>query len=73
MFHLNDQPKIPKLDDVLQTFLFYFIYFYLFIFFKKELENFIQAKFEDYNLGRTSQKALRIVPPVRRLFILQSS
>ena len=24
---------------------------------KKELEFFIQAKFEDYNLGRTSQKA----------------
>ena len=29
------------------------------------MENFIQAKFEDYNLGRASQKALRTVPPIR--------
>ena len=33
--------------------------------FKKELETFIRAKFEDYNLGRASQEALRTVPPVR--------
>ena len=32
---------------------------------KKEKENFIWAKFEDYKLGRASRKALRIVPPVR--------
>ena len=32
---------------------------------KKELENFIWAKFEDYNLGRASQKALRTIPSVR--------
>ena len=32
---------------------------------KKEMENFIQTKFEDYNPGRASQKALRTVPPVR--------
>ena len=32
---------------------------------KKELENLIQAEFEDYNPGRTSQKALRTVLPVR--------
>ena len=32
---------------------------------KKEMESFIQASFEDCNLGRTSQKALRTVPPVR--------
>ena len=31
----------------------------------KEMENFILAKFEDYNPGRASQKALRTVPPVR--------
>ena len=29
------------------------------------MENFIEAKFEDYNLGRASQKALRTVPQVR--------
>ena len=34
----------------------------LFFFFKKEMENFIQARFEDYTLGRASQKALRTVP-----------
>ena len=28
---------------------------------KKELENFIQVKFEDYKLGRASQKSLRAV------------
>lgn len=57
MFHLNDQPKIPKLDDVIQAFYFIlFIYLYLFIFLKKELENSIQAKFEDYNSGRASRK-----------------
>ena len=32
---------------------------------KKEMENFIRAKFEDYNPGRASQKALRTVPPIR--------
>ena len=32
---------------------------------KKEMENFIWAKFEDYNLGRAFQKALRTVPPIR--------
>ena len=32
---------------------------------KKELESFIQAKFEDYNLERASQKALRALLPVR--------
>ena len=32
---------------------------------KKELENFIGAKFGDHNPGRASQKALRTVPPVR--------
>ena len=32
---------------------------------KKEMENFIQAKFEDYNPGRASQKGLRTVPLVR--------
>ena len=36
-----------------------------YFFFKKELEIFIRAKFEDYNLGRASQKALRTVPPAR--------
>ena len=29
------------------------------------MENFIGAKFEDYNLGRASQKALRTVLQVR--------
>ena len=29
------------------------------------MENFIEAKFVDYNLGRASQKALRTVPQVR--------
>ena len=29
------------------------------------MENFIQAKFEDYNLGRAAQKALRTVLPIR--------
>ena len=29
------------------------------------MENFIPAKFEDYNPGRASQKALRTVPHVR--------
>ena len=29
------------------------------------MENFIQAKFEDYNPGKTTQKALRTVPPIR--------
>ena len=29
------------------------------------MENFIRAKFEDYNPGRASHKALRIVPPIR--------
>ena len=32
---------------------------------KKELENFMRAKFENYNPGRASQKALRPVPQVR--------
>ena len=32
---------------------------------KKEMENFIQAKFEDYSQERAPQKALRTVPPVR--------
>ena len=32
---------------------------------KKELENFIRAKFKDYNPERASQKALRTVPPIR--------
>ena len=32
---------------------------------KKEMENFIWASFEDYNLGRASQKALRALLPVR--------
>ena len=32
---------------------------------KEEMENFIQAKFEDYTLGGVSQKALRTVLPVR--------
>lgn len=32
---------------------------------KKELENFIQAKFEDCSLGRTSQKALENFSLVR--------
>ena len=32
---------------------------------KKELENFIRAKFEDYNPGRASQTALKTVLPVR--------
>ena len=32
-----------------------------FFFFKKEMENFIQARFENYTLGRASQKALRTV------------
>ena len=32
---------------------------------KKELENFIWAKFEDYNRGRAPQKALRTAPLVR--------
>ena len=32
---------------------------------KKEMENFIQTKFEDYDPGIASQKALRIVLPVR--------
>ena len=32
---------------------------------KKELENFIQAKFGDYNPGRAFQKALRTVLPFR--------
>ena len=29
------------------------------------MENFFRAKFEDYNLGRASQKALRTVPCIR--------
>jgi len=29
------------------------------------MENFIRAKFEDYNLGRAFQKALRTVSPIR--------
>ena len=32
---------------------------------KKEVEIFIRAKFEDYNLGRATQKALRTVLPIR--------
>ena len=32
---------------------------------KKEMENFIRAKFEDFNPRKASQEALRIVPPVR--------
>ena len=32
---------------------------------KKESENFIQAKFEDYNLGRVPQKSLRPVSSAR--------
>ena len=32
---------------------------------KKEMENFIWAKFEGYSPGRASQKALRTVPPIR--------
>ena len=32
---------------------------------KKELESFIQAKFEDYSLGRDSQKAPRTVLLIR--------
>ena len=31
----------------------------------KRVENFLGAKFEDYNLGRASQEALRTVAPVR--------
>ena len=31
----------------------------------KKMENFIRAKFEDYNPGRGSQKALRTAPPFR--------
>ena len=31
---------------------------------KKEMENFIQAKFEDYNPRRASQISPRTVPPV---------
>ena len=31
---------------------------------KKELENFIWAKFENYNLGRASQEDLKTVPPI---------
>ena len=30
--------------------------------FFKEFENFIQGKLEDYNLGRASQKALKLFP-----------
>lgn len=33
---------------------------------KKEMEDFIQAKFEDYNLGRAPQKASRAILPIRR-------
>ena len=29
------------------------------------MENFIPAKFEDYNPGRASQKTARAVPPIR--------
>ena len=29
------------------------------------MEIFIQAKFEDYNSGRASQKAVRTIPPIR--------
>ena len=29
------------------------------------MEIFIQAKFEDYNSGGASQKAVRTVPPIR--------
>ena len=29
------------------------------------MENFIQAKFEDYNLGRVPQKASRAILPIR--------
>ena len=32
-----------------------------FFFFKKELENFILARFEDCNLGTATQKALRTI------------
>ena len=32
---------------------------------KKEMENFIQAKFEDYNPGRSYHKALRAILLVR--------
>ena len=32
---------------------------------KREMEHFIQARFQDYDLGRASQKALRTVPPLR--------
>lgn len=31
----------------------------------KGVEKFIQAKFEDYNLGRVPQKSLRPVPSAR--------
>ena len=32
---------------------------------KTEMENIIRAIFEDYNLGRASQKALRAVLPIK--------
>ena len=38
------------------------VYFFLSFFLMKEVENFSGAKFEDYNLGRECQKALRTVP-----------
>lgn len=38
--------------------------------FQKELENFIWAKFEDYNPKRTSPKALRTALPIRSQDIL---
>ena len=31
----------------------------------KEMKISIQARFEDYNQGRASQKSLRTVPPIR--------
>ena len=32
---------------------------------KKEMETFIHAKFEDYNLRRSSQNTLRTGPPLK--------
>ena len=61
----NDEQKKSDTDYILHDSVYINVNEKLISQSKKELESFIQAKFEDYNLERASQKALRALLPVR--------
>ena len=57
MIHLKICKSVQSFDELLGVFSVCFS--------KKEMENFIQAKCEDYNPEKSSQKVLRTVSPIR--------